>query len=281
MRVSSLFALAAPLVSAIQLTSPAANSTLAKGSEFQLSWSTVDTDPTNFSIYLVNFVNWPPMYTPLALNVETASGAASVQVPCNIDNSFGYQLYVFCSPYTQPADASQPQTKLTHRSHSISNAINGTNVYVIYAQTPKFYVSGKPCEDPTTSAEPTCAPAAAAATVTVTVSTTILSTTTNASATVSSRVAVTPNLNSNSNSAVPSFPGKCPDTIGWGPSGYYYPVTLSVPPRGPGDKGPRPTLHVGAYTWKGKGKEVQSTSTIYSTVYRDLSEFPGGCPRVC
>jgi len=103
MRVLSLFALAAPLVSAIQFTSPAANSTLTKGSEFQLSWSTVDTDPTSFSIYLVNFVNWPPMYAPLALNVETASGAASVQVPCNIDNSFGYQLYVFCSPYTQLA----------------------------------------------------------------------------------------------------------------------------------------------------------------------------------
>jgi len=103
MRVLSLFALAAPLVSAIEFTSPAANSTLTKGSEFQLSWSTVDTDPTSFSIYLVNFVNWPPMYAPLALNVETASGAASVQVPCNIDNSFGYQLYVFCSPYTQLA----------------------------------------------------------------------------------------------------------------------------------------------------------------------------------
>lgn len=95
MRVSSLLILAAPLVSAIQFTSPAANSTLTKGNEFQLSWATVDTDPTTFSIYLVNFVNWPPLYTPVAYNIEAAAGAASVRVPCHVDNSWGYQLYAF------------------------------------------------------------------------------------------------------------------------------------------------------------------------------------------
>lgn len=98
MRFLSLIALAAPLVSAIEFTSPAANSTVTKGTKVDLAWSTVDTDPESFSIYLVNFVNWPPFYTPLAYDVETASGWAEVTVPCNIDNSWGYQLYVSLRP---------------------------------------------------------------------------------------------------------------------------------------------------------------------------------------
>lgn len=90
---AAALALAAPLaVSAIEFTSPSLNSTVTKGSSYELSWDTVDTDPSVFSVYLVNFVNWPPSYTLLAQNVETASGAASVQVPCSAINSGGYQL---------------------------------------------------------------------------------------------------------------------------------------------------------------------------------------------
>jgi hypothetical protein len=92
MRSFSLLALAAPLVAAMDFSSPASNSTLAKGETFQLSWNTVDTDPSEFSVYLVNFVNWPPYYAPLAYNVETSSGEIDVKLPCNIDNSYGYQL---------------------------------------------------------------------------------------------------------------------------------------------------------------------------------------------
>lgn len=92
-RILALAALAAPLVAAMDFSSPAANSTVTKGKDFTLSWNTVDTDPTKFSIYLVNFVNWPPFYTPLAYNVETAAGQTKVKVPCSVDNSDGYQLY--------------------------------------------------------------------------------------------------------------------------------------------------------------------------------------------
>lgn len=56
MRSVSILALGASLASAIQFTDPAANATLTKGSNFDLSWTTVDTDPTTFSVYLVNFV---------------------------------------------------------------------------------------------------------------------------------------------------------------------------------------------------------------------------------
>lgn len=92
MRGLSILAIGAQLAAAIQFTNPAENSTLTKGSTFDLEWSTVDTDPSSFSVYLVNFVNWPPSYTLLDLDLETSSGEASVRIPCDVDNSYGYQL---------------------------------------------------------------------------------------------------------------------------------------------------------------------------------------------
>ncbi len=89
---SLVAALAAPLVSAIAFTDPAENATVAKGADYELTWTSVDTDPSTFSIYLVNFVNWPPYYTPLALDIETSLGAYSVRVPCAADDSYGFQL---------------------------------------------------------------------------------------------------------------------------------------------------------------------------------------------
>lgn len=88
----SLLALAAPLVSAIQFEEPVANATLSKGETYNVKWSSVDTDPSHFSIYLVNFVDWPPFYTQLASEVETSSGEHEVTVPCNVDSSWGFQL---------------------------------------------------------------------------------------------------------------------------------------------------------------------------------------------
>jgi hypothetical protein len=92
MRAVSLFALLAPLAAAIQFTSPAENATLTKDTTVDLTWTSVDTDPTTFSIYLVNFVNWPPFFTPLKYDVPTSAGTASVRVPCGVDSSYGFQL---------------------------------------------------------------------------------------------------------------------------------------------------------------------------------------------
>ncbi|GAB1310608.1 Extracellular proline-serine rich protein [Madurella fahalii] len=117
MRGLSIFAFVAPLVSAMQLIEPTVNSTLRMGETIRAKWTSADTDPTTFSIYLVNFVNWPPFYTQLASNVRTSAGEYQVTVPCGLDSSWGYQF----------------------------NAINGTNVYVIYAQTPKFHVRSGTC----------------------------------------------------------------------------------------------------------------------------------------
>ncbi|KAK4209668.1 extracellular proline-serine rich protein [Rhypophila decipiens] len=241
MRAFSLIALAAPLVSAIQFTAPELNATISKGEKYTLTWDTVDTDPSSFSVFLVNFVDWPPSYTALATDLETAAGSAEVTVPCSTPSSYGFQF----------------------------NAINGTNVYVIYAQTEKFFVDGGPCEDAPVPSPSTCAPPA---TVTVTVSTTLShSLYSNHSATTSAPSSLYPTI-------IPSA-GKCPDTIGWGESGYHNPVTLtSVPhPEYPvATVYPPATTSAPAYKAKGDGKKYGVTSTIYQTVYKDLSEVEDG-----
>ncbi|KAK1980212.1 Ser-Thr-rich glycosyl-phosphatidyl-inositol-anchored membrane family-domain-containing protein, partial [Colletotrichum cereale] len=214
---ATALALAAPLVSAIEFTSPAVNSTVSKGSSQRLTWNSVDTDPSTFSILLVNFVNWPPSYTLLAQNIETSAGAASVEVPCSTDNSNGYQF----------------------------NAINGTNVFVIYAQTPKFSVSGGACTDPTPV--PPAMPSACAppSTVTVTVSKTLSknSTTTATGGISAAQITASASVSASSSqtTSAPTFHGTCPDTVGWA-SDYNHPVTLAEPPHHPEDpRYPQPT----------------------------------------
>jgi hypothetical protein len=49
MRVLSLLALASS-VAALQLTSPTANSTLTKGTNVEVTWSSVDTDAESFNM---------------------------------------------------------------------------------------------------------------------------------------------------------------------------------------------------------------------------------------
>ncbi|KAH0433869.1 hypothetical protein CcaCcLH18_05621 [Colletotrichum camelliae] len=240
MRFSAALALAAPLaVSAIEFTSPSLNSTVTKGSKYELSWDTVDTDPSVFSVYLVNFVNWPPSYTLLAQNIETASGAASVDVPCSAISSGGYQF----------------------------NAINGTNVYVIYAQTPKFAISGDDCTDPTPiGAEPsTCAPPA---TVTVTVSKTLSRSNSTATATggISAAQQVTPTP-AVVTQVTTIYQGVCPDTIGWS-AGYNHPVTLTKPPRAPNSPEPTGSFNGGA---------DDNVKTVYRTTYLPLELAPTAC----
>jgi len=98
MRLLSFFALAAPLVSAIQFTEPTSNSTLKKGETYNVKWASVDTDPSKFSIFLVNFVDWPPFYTQVASDVPTSAGEHQVTVPCDVSSSWGFQLYVPTPP---------------------------------------------------------------------------------------------------------------------------------------------------------------------------------------
>lgn len=113
------------------------------------------------------------------------------------------------------------------RKHS--NAINGTNVYIIYAQTDKFSIAGEACTDPATTASASTCAAAATATVTVTVRG---SNSTSPSVTGSAApglVTAGVKLASNSSAPTSTFAGTCPGTIGWS-SDYAHPVTLTSTP---------------------------------------------------
>ena len=79
-----------PLVQAIQFN-PVANT--ETGSKVTVTWTSVDTDPSIFSLYLWNFADFPPYYEPLAFGVNTTSGSISVRIPCSIPVAGGgYQL---------------------------------------------------------------------------------------------------------------------------------------------------------------------------------------------
>lgn len=119
----SLAALAASIAQAISFTSPSSTDVVTKGSSLTATWTTVDTDPSVFSLYVWNFVQWPPYYEALAYGIDTAAGQATVRIPCHISNGEGWQL----------------------------TAINDTNVYVLYAQTETFNVTGSDCVDPATT----------------------------------------------------------------------------------------------------------------------------------
>lgn len=111
-----------------------------------------------------------------------------------------------------------PLTLLTS-SLPHSNAINGTNVYVIYAQTPKFSITGDSCTDPVaTTTAATCA--AATVTQTVTVRGNSSSTTPAAALVYASSPTGSPSS---------TFEGNCPSTIGWS-GNYSHPVTLTSTP---------------------------------------------------
>ncbi|KUI69502.1 hypothetical protein VM1G_05320 [Cytospora mali] len=116
-------ALIPALVQGISFTSPASSDVVTKGSDITAKWTSVDTDPEVFSLYIWNFEAWPPYYEGLAYGVDTSAGEFTVRIPCHVDNGEGWQL----------------------------TAINNTNVYVLYAQTDKFNITGDSCTDPTTT----------------------------------------------------------------------------------------------------------------------------------
>ncbi|ORY83614.1 hypothetical protein BCR37DRAFT_272795 [Protomyces lactucae-debilis] len=107
--------------SAYQVLTPALNSTVAKGSTIDVRYSSVVSDADFFSVYLTNFQtsHWPPTVLSLAQNVRRDAGVVSVRIPCDLTSDYGWTL----------------------------NFVNGTNTYVIYAQSPVFTLTGE-CKDP-------------------------------------------------------------------------------------------------------------------------------------
>lgn len=225
------------LAAAINITSPAANTTYAAGSTVAVRWTSVDTDPTNFSLYLWNFVSWPPTYVPLALDIPTADLSYSVQIPCDTNPEWGYQI----------------------------SGINGTNVYIIFAQGDKFTVSEpvEPCVDPAPVPTPSTCPSAGASTVYVTVSPTGSSSRLfhPSSSHVSSSPLPSTTTTTTTSSATSKYvkPGIVPKTIGWC-SDYAHPVTLDKVPT------PTPAPIMTPAPGEGSGGRGPRVKTITTTV---------------
>lgn len=89
------FLLAARFAAAIQFTSPGGGESFAQGEEVTVEWTSVDTDPSSFSLYLWNFAVFPPFYELLVFDTSTAAGSTTVTLPCDVVASDQYQLYAF------------------------------------------------------------------------------------------------------------------------------------------------------------------------------------------
>ncbi|KAK4193225.1 Ser-Thr-rich glycosyl-phosphatidyl-inositol-anchored membrane family-domain-containing protein [Podospora australis] len=243
------------LVSAIHFIEPTSNSTLRKGDTYTVKWGSVDTDPGLFSLYLVNFVNWPPFYTQLAADVSTESGEYEVTIPCAVDASWGYQF----------------------------NAINGTNVYVIHAQTPKFYVrngfcSGENLDIPSipvvtdTLQQPTCEAVTVTATATaaaITAEPTCDSEPITVTATVTSTVTIS------EGSVVLEPSTTCTDGIAAEESGSLVKEVPSPAPA-PETEEPAQPITTPKPTVLQFNPHTESVIKVYSTKYIDLSEVTDG-----
>ncbi|KAL5341389.1 hypothetical protein BJX70DRAFT_395778 [Aspergillus crustosus] len=197
------------LASAISIISPVANSTYAAGSSVTVKWTTVDTDPSVFSLYLWNFVSWPPSYIPLATDIPTADESHTVQIPCDTNPEWGYQGERFTvAPADEGEDCVDP-VPVPEPSPS-ETTCGATTVYVTVSPT----ASSSPTRSPSPAPAPSGPhhhhhhhhhhnhpPRPSSAT------------TPTATATTSSF----------------TKPGNVPKTIGWC-SEYSHPVTLDRPP---------------------------------------------------
>lgn len=91
MHYLQFFLLLAPLVAAINFTYPDAGDTLSRGSSYDITWTSVDTDPASFDIYLWNFVYYPPFYHYIE-SVQTDADSTLITIPCDVAAEDGWQL---------------------------------------------------------------------------------------------------------------------------------------------------------------------------------------------
>lgn len=93
-------AISNPLAHAIRFSYPesadnaySVDLSFVKGDTVKVTWDFVPTDPKNFSLYLWEFVNYPPAYDLVAYDVDTEAKQTTFQVPCHVKASSSWQLY--------------------------------------------------------------------------------------------------------------------------------------------------------------------------------------------
>lgn len=102
--ITAALAVLPPLVNAIRFSYPTSadyayrtNLTFTKGDTVDVTWNIVDTDPKSFSLYLWEFEAFPPTYELVTYNVDTEAKQSSFTVPCRLNASPNWQLYVHSS----------------------------------------------------------------------------------------------------------------------------------------------------------------------------------------
>lgn len=96
-------AISSPLAQAIRFSYPASadntystNISFTKGDVVNVTWDVVNTDPQKFSLYLWEFVAFPPTYELVAYNVDTETKQVTLTIPCHVNSSPNWQLYAHC-----------------------------------------------------------------------------------------------------------------------------------------------------------------------------------------
>ena len=79
-------------VSAIRLTDPVSGSTHNKGQNITIAWSSVSSDSTSFSLFVVNYNTHPTIAHLLASNVSTSLGSITAAIPCSIRTDSGFEM---------------------------------------------------------------------------------------------------------------------------------------------------------------------------------------------
>ncbi|KAA8645025.1 hypothetical protein EYZ11_012467 [Aspergillus tanneri] len=88
---SSLLPLAVS-VGALSVTSPEKGADIDASGSFTVKWSSVDTDPSTFDLYLVNNAVYPSVEKKIASNIDTSKGSYTVDGISGLTDGKGYQI---------------------------------------------------------------------------------------------------------------------------------------------------------------------------------------------
>ncbi|OJJ30457.1 hypothetical protein ASPWEDRAFT_713709 [Aspergillus wentii DTO 134E9] len=77
---------------AVSVTSPTKNEDVDLSNGVTIKWSSVSSDPSSFSIYLVNMNSYPNVDKLIADDVKTSDGSYTIDSLSGIDNGSGFQI---------------------------------------------------------------------------------------------------------------------------------------------------------------------------------------------
>ncbi|QKX58660.1 uncharacterized protein TRUGW13939_05787 [Talaromyces rugulosus] len=136
----------AATASALQITSPTKGTKLDLSKSNDLTWNSVESDPTSFDIELVNEHVNPPVAKTIATNVQTSAGSYTFN---SMKAAVGYYFLLKTFWLRVNSILTHNQNREGYQINIISNEQQNTG---ILAQSPNFEVSDAPGTSSTVSA---------------------------------------------------------------------------------------------------------------------------------